>query len=333
MIFGDIPTEEAAGAILAHTVRTENNLYKKGRILSESDVAQILSEGRKNILVAKLEKDDVHEDEAAKQLAEFLVGDNIRQAKTTTGRCNLYAKSHGLVWVNSEGLTEANLIDESLTTATLPHLKAVAPGELVGTAKIIPFSVPQNVMAKLKFFAQKETSILEVKPFLPFTLGLVITKLPNTKKSILDKSANAIRNRLKKMGNRLSMVVRCNHDKDSVAEAIKGMEENHCDIILVFGPSATVDRRDVIPSGFEKAGGTVEVFGIPVDPGNLLLLGKLRKSKLVGVPGCARSLALNGFDFVLQRLLAGLEISRVDIAQMGLGGLLKEPPNRPQPRE
>ena len=193
--------------------------------------------------------------------------------------------------------------------------------------------MPSPTLDILKSLSVKRGPILKVKTFHPYSVGLVITKLPKTKKSLLDKAANAMRTRLRKLGSRLSMQIRCSHDKESVAEAIRGMVDNHCDLILVIGPSATVDRRDVVPSGFLLAGGNIDLFGIPVDPGNLLLLGQLGDSKLVGVPGCARSLALNGFDFILQRLMAGIEISREDIAHMGLGGLLKETPNRPQPRE
>ncbi|MCW9035687.1 MAG: molybdopterin-binding protein [Rhodospirillales bacterium] len=333
MIFGDISTSEAADTILAHTVRTDKTVFKKGRILSLEDTEELIAAGRKQILVAQLEENDVHEDEAAAVLAKSLTGENIKLSPPFTGRCNLYAETHGVLIADSESMMAANLIDESLTIATLPQYRAVSPDELIGTAKIIPFSVPKATLKQIEELSATKKPILQVKAFQPYTIGLIVSRLPNTKKSLLDKAAKAMKTRLKKLGNRVSMQIRCSHDQESVAEAVKGMVDNHCDIILVIGPSATVDRRDVVPSGFCLAGGIIDLFGIPVDPGNLLLLGQLRESKLVGVPGCARSLALNGFDFILQRLLAGLEISREDIAQLGLGGLLKETPNRPQPRE
>jgi molybdenum cofactor cytidylyltransferase len=100
-----------------------------------------------------------------------------------------------------------------------------------------------------------------------------------------------------------------------------------------LGASAISDRRDVIPAAIEQAGGRITLFGMPVDPGNLLLLGELDGTRVVGLPGCARSPKRNGFDFVLWRLLAGLTVGRPDIAAMGVGGLLSEIPSRPQPRE
>ena len=71
---------------------------------------------------------------------------------------------------------------------------------------------------------------------------------------------------------------------------------------------------------------------MPVDPGNLLFLGEYADAPVVGLPGCARSPALNGVDWVLERLSAGLPVTSDDVAAMGVGGLLKEMPGRPQPR-
>jgi molybdenum cofactor cytidylyltransferase len=107
--------------------------------------------------------------------------------------------------------------------------------------------------------------------------------------------------------------------------------------VLISGIAATVDRADVVPAGIERAGGVIVHAGMPVDPGNLLLLAQLTRADsrcaVVGIPTCARSPKLNGFDFVLRRLAAGLEVGAWDIMQMGVGGLLGEIPTRPMPRE
>src|SRR5262249_47827061 len=105
------------------------------------------------------------------------------------------------------------------------------------------------------------------------------------------------------------------------------------ELVLVFGASAIADRRDVIPAAIEAAGGAVEHFGMPVDPGNLMLIGELAGRPVLGAPGCARSPKENGFDWILARLLAGLPVSRADITGLGVGGLLMEIVTRPQPRE
>jgi molybdenum cofactor cytidylyltransferase len=103
--------------------------------------------------------------------------------------------------------------------------------------------------------------------------------------------------------------------------------------VLIFGASAIVDRGDVVPQGLVAAGGDIVHLGMPVDPGNLLLLGRAGDVPVIGVPSCARSPKLNGFDWVLARTLANLEVTPHDIMDMGAGGLLMEIPTRPLPRE
>ena len=105
------------------------------------------------------------------------------------------------------------------------------------------------------------------------------------------------------------------------------------ELVVVFGASAIADRRDVIPAAVEAIGGKIEHFGMPVDPGNLMLIGQAKGQPVLGAPGCARSPKENGFDWVLMRLLAGLPVSRSDITGMGVGGLLMEIVTRPQPRD
>jgi molybdenum cofactor cytidylyltransferase len=157
--------------------------------------------------------------------------------------------------------------------------------------------------------------------------------LPGTKPSMLDSTVETTRTRLQALGSSLALERRCAHDTASLATAIRDLPAQDIDLVLVFGASAVVDRRDVIPAAIEQSGGTVEHFGMPVDPGNLMLLGRLGERRVIGMPGCARSPKLNGFDFVLQRLLAGIAVGKGDIMAMGVGGLLKEISVRGQPRE
>src|SRR3954452_17864436 len=123
------------------------------------------------------------------------------------------------------------------------------------------------------------------------------------------------------------------HDERGLAEAIQGVLAAAAEMPIVFGASAIADRRDVIPSAVTAVGGTIEHFGMPVDPGNLMLVADLGGRPLLGAPGCARSPKENGFDWILARLLAGLPVTREDITGMGVGGLLMEIVTRPQPRE
>jgi len=163
--------------------------------------------------------------------------------------------------------------------------------------------------------------------------GLVITRLPQTKPSIIAKSEEAIRERIGALGGTLAAVRVVEHEIAPVTVAIGEMQSVNCDPILVFGASAITDRGDVIPMAVTRSGGKVLHLGMPVDPGNLMMFGTLGEVTVIGVPSCARSPKLNGFDWVLARVMAGVAVTPEDIMDMGAGGLLAEISTRPSPRE
>jgi molybdenum cofactor cytidylyltransferase len=333
MIFADLPVTEAAGALLVHSVRIGKLVFKKGRLLSEDDVRSLSEAGRKAVTVVRLEPGDVGEDDAATRLAESLAGGNVRLAKAFTGRCNLFAEAAGLLVVDRERLDRINLVHEAVTAATLSPFDQVEAGDMVATVKIIPFAVPQVVLEACLAAAQGSAPLVRVAGFRARQVGLVQTRLPGIKESVLDKTFDVMNGRLAAMGCPAAMELRCEHEPAAVAAAIADLRRGGADMVLVAGASAITDRRDVIPAAVERAGGRIDHFGMPVDPGNLLLLGRLADSAhVLGLPGCVRSPKVNGFDWVLQRLIADLPVTRTDIMRMGAGGLLKEIPTRPQPR-
>lgn len=330
MLFGETPLNEAEGAILAHSVRLSNATFKKGRVLSATDIDALRADDVVIVIAARLEATDVGEDEAARRVATALAGANLRAGPAFTGRSNLIAEKPGLVIFDQEVLERMNLVHEALTVATLPEFELVEEGGLVATIKVIPFAAPVDAVVEIESIAKA----MQVVPFIPTTAGLIQSRLPQTKESVLDKTADVTRERMERYGGSLDQEWRCAHDPANIAEAIAQATQKGVEILLIAGASAITDRRDVIPSAIERAGGQVNHFGMPVDPGNLLLLGQLADdTPVLGLPGCARSPKINGFDWVLERLLAGVEVSGDDIKRMGVGGLLKEIPSRPLPRD
>jgi molybdenum cofactor cytidylyltransferase len=329
MIFGDTPLDEAEGAILAHSHRLLGKALKKGRVLTAEDIAALRAAGAETVIAARLEPGEVPEDKAASRLAAAMAGDGMETAAPFTGRCNLIATAAGVLSYDPAALDAVNLVDEALTAALLPPYEVVEKGQMVGTVKIIPFAAPEAALKQCESLAGK----VRVAAFRPLRAGLVQTALPATKPSVLDNTARITAARLQQMGASMGEEARCAHDTAAVAAAIHAQIAAGHEMVLLFGASAVVDRRDVLPSGIVAAGGTIDHFGMPVDPGNLLLLGHVGGTPVIGMPGCARSPKLNGFDWVLQRFVAGLPVTRTDIMRMGAGGLLKEIASRPRPRE
>ena len=322
----------AEGGILAHAVRAGERLFKKGRVLTAADVSQIRASGCQTVVIARLEADDIPEDEAAARLAAKCGGDNVHARAPFTGRANLYAGVHGLLLLDSARVKALNGIDEAVTLATLPPYAKVSPRQMLATIKIIPFAAPRTAVERAERILD-EGPLFRVAPFLAKRAALISTALPTTNPVLLDRNRTALDSRLTALGSEIVFERRVAHAAQALAPAILEAKAAGADPILVFGASAITDRRDVIPAAIEMAGGRVQHFGMPVDPGNLLLLAELDGTAVIGLPGCARAPKLNGFDFVLWRVLAGLAVSGTEIAAMGVGGLLAEIPTRPQPRD
>ncbi len=333
MMFGEIPVPDAEGAILAHSVRLPRGSFKKGRVLSADDIATLADNGIERVFAARLAAGDVPEDEAAGELAAAIAGRDAEAAAPFTGRANVYAGSAGVAVVDVDRVRRINRLHESLTLATVGAFETVEPRQMLATVKIIPFATPRAVLDEALALAREGAPLVSVAAYKARKAGLVVTRLPQTKDQVVEKSIESVRARLAAAGSTLAGHRVVGHGIAEVAEAARALAAEGCAPILLFGASAIVDRGDIIPAGLEAAGGEVVHLGMPVDPGNLMMLGRLGEVPVIGVPSCARSPKVNGFDWVLQRVLAGLEVTAADIMDMGAGGLLKEIPSRPTPRE
>jgi molybdenum cofactor cytidylyltransferase len=331
MIFGALPLEQCRGAILAHAVRVGDQLFKKGRFLSQDDLKALAEAGLDKVVVARLEVGDVGEDEAAAALATAVAGHNVRVDPPFTGRANLFATTDGVLCLEAETIDTINEIDETITLATLERYQPVKAGQMLATVKIIPFGVPRKTIDAVCAIARARQQI-RVAPFRRRRIGLIQTTLPTLKESVLDKTRGVTERRVVELGCELIEERRCPHEPAALTATIAESFRAGADLLLILGASAITDRLDVIPSAILANQGRIEQFGMPVDPGNLLLLAAIGDRPVIGLPGCARSPKRNGVDWVLQRLVADLPVTARDIRHMGVGGLLGEIASRPQPR-
>src|ERR1051326_7245525 len=332
MKFGEVPVGEVEGAILAQSLKLGTTVLKKGRVLSRADLDAIAAAGLAHIVVARLEPGDLREDEAAGRIAAAAAGPNITVANAFTGRANLFAEARGLLVFARGRRARLTRVDEAVTLGTLPPYAVVEPRQMVATVKIIPFAVPEASVVRAADFAAAEEPLLRVAAFVPRDVALIQTRLPGLKESILDKTRAVTEQRLAALGCRLVSEERCDHTAADLAPHIAAAVKSGADLVFVHGASVIVDRRDVIPEAVVAAGGRIDHFGMPVDPGNMLLLCHVGETPVLGLPGCARSPKVNGFDWVLERLVAGLPVGRDEIMKMGAGGLLADTPSRPLPR-
>ncbi len=333
MKFGSLPIEEARGSVAVHSIRKDKLVLKKGTIIGDAEIEALRAASIAEIVVAKLEPGDVGEDQAASELAAAAQGENVRTDQAFTGRANLFAEKAGVLVVNRLAIDGLNAIDEAITFATLPAFSMVAEDQMIATAKIIPFAVSSKSHRSALAAATAAGKLVSVAPYRVKRIGVISTRLPGLAEKVIEKTLKVTRERLAPTGAKIVAEQRIDHDSVKLSRAIKEVLNAGAELVLVFGASAIADRRDVIPAAIENAGGRIEHFGMPVDPGNLMLIGDVNGTPVLGAPGCARSPKENGFDWVLARLLAGLQVKREEIAGMGVGGLLMEIVTRPQPRE
>jgi molybdenum cofactor cytidylyltransferase len=330
MKFGSIPVAKGEGAILAHALKLPGGKrIAKGSVLTAADIAQIEAAGIGEIIAAIRDAGDIGEDEAAQAIAQAMEAPGIRLANAATGRVNLHATVNGLFTADRARVDAINAADPGITFATLDNLTEVEAGRMVATVKIIPYALPGEAVTKAAAMA---AGAIGIEAYSSKRIGVVATMLPSLKPGVMDKTIAVLEERLASSGSRVVKEIRTGHDEGEVAAAIAELLPQS-DIVLVYGASAICDIDDVIPAAIRQNGGRIEHFGMPVDPGNLMLVGEVAGKPVIGAPGCARSPAENGFDWILQRLIAGRRVSAREITGLGVGGLLMEIGARPQPRE
>ncbi len=330
MKFGAVAPKNARGATAVHTIRQGDLVLKKGTLIGPAEIAALEAAGIKDVVVAQLEPDDVSEDVAAAEIAKKVAGPGVHIDRAFTGRANLFAQVPGVLVVDKDAIDRLNRVDEAITFATLPAFKPVVAGEMIATVKIIPFAVAKS--ARDAALAGVKQPLLRVAPYRVRKVGVVSTLLPGLAPKVIEKTLKITAERLAPAGATIVAERRVPHERAALARALDEVLKAGAELAIVFGASAIADRRDVIPSALEAIGGHVAHFGMPVDPGNLLMIGDANGRPVLGAPGCARSPKENGFDWVLMRLLAGLPVPREDITGLGVGGLLMEIVTRPQPR-
>ena len=331
MKFGAVAPKEALGATAVHTIRQDALVLKKGTLIGPAEVAALQAAGVKDIVVAQLEPGDVSEDVAAAEIGQAVAGEGVHVDRAFTGRANLFAQAAGVLVVDKDAIDRLNRVDEAITFATLPAYKPVVAGEMIATVKIIPFAVGKA--ARDAAVAAAAQPLLRVAPYRIRKVGIVSTLLPGLAAKVIEKTLKITAERLAPAGAMIIAERRVPHERAALARALDEVLKAGAELAIVFGASAIADRRDVIPAALEAIGGRIEHFGMPVDPGNLLMIGAANGRPVLGAPGCARSPKENGFDWVLMRLLAGLPVPREDITGLGVGGLLMEIVTRPQPRK
>lgn len=322
-----IPVEQAVGLPLAHDIteivpgKHKGPAFRRGHIVRTEDISKLLDVGKRSLYVMDLEKDEVHEEDAARRLAKAAAGPNLSFTEPSEGRVNLVADLSGLLKVDSDLLYRFNSLGE-LIMATLASNQYVKKGEVVAGTRTIPVIVKEGLIRQAESLC-KAHPIVQILPLGPRRIHLIVTGSEVYTGRIQDGFEPVVRRKATQFGSDLADKQLANDDPDQIAELIQAAKNKGAEIILVSG-GMSVDPDDKTPEGIRRSGAEVESHGFPVLPGSMFLMAYLDETPILGLSGCVLHDPFSAFDILLPRLLAGEKITRADIMAMGHGGLQKK---------
>ncbi|MBC8014517.1 MAG: molybdopterin-binding protein [Sporomusaceae bacterium] len=294
--------------------------FKKGHIITAEDIAMMRSMGKNNVYVMEIGPDQVHENDAAQQLASLTAHTALMFTNAAEGKVSLKAHCAGLLKIDIERLLQINML-EGIALATLHNDSLVCPGDLVASAKIIPLLLPKAAIEQAREISARGP-LISIVPFTAKKAGLIITGHEVYHGLIKDKFEDVIKKKFAALGSQVTQTIFLPDDADLIAENIKLLAAKN-DIVFVTG-GMSVDPDDVTPAGVRKAGAEVAVYGTPVLPGAMLMVAYLGAAAIIGIPACGMFSKVTVLDVILPKVLAGESITRQYIATLGHGGLCRQ---------
>lgn len=324
-----IPVEDAIGKVIPHDITEivkdsfKGVAFKKGHIITNEDIKHLKRLGKNNIFALQLEKDDIHENEAAQILAEALSGPGIsNSSEPQEGKITLKALCDGLLKVDKELLLQFNLLGDVMCS-TLHTNTPVKKDEIIAGTRLIPLTTKRNLIDKAcAILSSTGKPILSVLPFTPKKAGLVITGSEIFEGTIEDKFESVLREKLSLYNTSLVCVYIAPDDSAYIAKKILECLNKDVDIVITSG-GMSVDPDDVTRKGIAEAGATNGLYGSPALPGAMFQIAEIDSIPVLGVPACGMFHKITVLDLVLPRVLTGETMGRREIAELGHGGLCR----------
>lgn len=317
-----IPVQEAVGTVLCHDITRieigagKGPVFRKGHRVTAEDIPVLLSVGKENLYVYQPTPGLVHENDAASRIAAVVAGQNLGQSEIVEGKINFQATCHGLLQVDVERLCAVNSIDE-ISLASLHTMQEVQKGQNVAGTRVIPLMIDE---ARIRQVEELVTSpVIDVLPLAAWSVGIVTTGSEVYKGRIKDGFGPVLRKKFAALGCAVLDQILTDDSVEMTASAIGDLIARGAQMVVCTG-GMSVDPDDRTPAAIQAAGGEIVCYGAPMFPGAMFLLAWNGKVPILGLPGCVMYHKASIFDIVVPRLLAGVPVSRNDIARLGHGG-------------
>ena len=325
-----IPLEKALGLPLAHDI-TEVNVdkkskiraFKKGHIIKDIDLERLRRLGKNEIYVLSLTPEQIHEDEAAVEMAQAFAGHyTAYEPEPREGKINFFAQKDGLLEIDTEKLLAINMLGGP-SCVTKPQNLPVCQGTMIASTRIIPLFCKRKTIKQAVKIANK-TGLFRILPFYPKKAGVIITGNEIYSGKIKDGFLPIIKKKLSLYRATVISSTILPDNLDKIIQAIHDFITFGCETIVLTG-GTSVDPDDLTASAIKKAGGQDFIHGVPLQPGNMLTLAWINNKKssipVCAVPAAALFYPHTSFDVFLPRLLVGKKPTPKEIAALGLGGL------------
>jgi molybdenum cofactor synthesis domain-containing protein len=320
-----IKVEEAVGLKLAHDItrivpgKFKGAAFRRGHVVRKADIPRLLDLGKKQVYVLQLKTDELHEDEAARRLARAMSGKGLRLRGPREGKVDFLTTTSGLLKVNVPALEKINAIGSIILSTRHSHSRAHA-GEVVAGTRIIPLTIRKSKIKRVEEICRKEGPVLEILPFRPKKVGIIVTGSEIYEKRIKDRSADIVKRKVEALGSRMVSRALVPDDPWLIAEKIRQMKSAGCQVIVATG-GLSVDPDDVTLEGIRKSGAEVIFYGVPVLPGSMSAYARLGRTIILGAPACVVHDPTTALDLFLPRVLADDPIFAEEVARLGHGGL------------
>lgn len=322
-----VEIENAVGYPLAHDITEirpgefKGPAFLKGHILRGSELDHLRRLGKNRLYILKPEKDEMHEDEAAAELASALCGSGVGwSGSPREGKINLKATCDGIFRVDVDALMRFNMYGEVMC-ATRHTNTLVKRGEEVAGTRAIPLVVARKIVAKaVQAARQSAKGVLRVTPLTKARAGVMITGDEVYYGRIQDRFESVIRRKVAELGGEVIDLVFLPDDDERIAAAATDLVAQGANLIISTG-GMSVDPDDRSRHALKQAGAVDMVYGSPVLPGAMFMVAYLEGVPVLGIPACGMYAARTVLDLILPRVLAGEKITRTEIASLGHGGL------------
>lgn len=320
-----VPVQEALGLVLGHDMtrivpgQSKGPAFRRGDVIRPEDIPVLLSMGKEHVYVLEVPPGMVHEEEAAVRIARALAGPGLTATEPKEGKVELKAAHAGLLRIDVERLFRVNGVGE-VQVATRPDRIPVEAGQAVAGTRVTPLLVEEEQVLAVEGLAAG-APVIQVLPFRPLKVGIVVTGSEVFKGRIEDKFGPVVQRKVEALGGQVIYMEKSDDQPEMVAERVRAALAAGAEMILCTG-GMSVDPDDATPGGIRRAGARVVTYGAPVLPGSMFLLAYLGRVPVMGLPGAVMHSPRTLFDLVLPRVMAGEVLTKADFITLGHGGLL-----------